>query len=262
MEILCMIDALCREHGIVYSLYGGSLLGAVRHQDFIPWDDDLDICMSRENYNKFLKIWDETAPKGFFLQNKNNSPYFTQTFSKIRKEHTTFLQYDWERGKYHTGIFVDVFPIDRMPSGRIKRLLFQWDCLRYPLLTREFVPPTGNSIVKAVSALLLLLSPKKLRPAMRERLLNRITRVNDPDANMVSTEMLSTVFQPLPPDLLDSFEQMHFGAHTFPCMTAWKEYLELYYGDYMSLPPEPERTWTHHPIILDFEHNLEELPNE
>ena len=138
-EILSVIDRICREHGVSYSLYAGSLLGAVRHQGFIPWDDDLDICMERSEYDRFLAAWKESPPEGFILQNKENTPSFTQSFSKIRKEHSTFLQYDWEASKYHTGIFVDVFPMDRMPR-----------MVRTPRISRPFPTDRTHRMVRAV----------------------------------------------------------------------------------------------------------------
>ena len=140
LEILIQIDRICKKHKIHYSLYAGTMLGAVRHKGFIPWDDDLDICMLRNDYNKFLKVWKKENTNGYILQNKDIEPNFTQSFSKIRKDHTTFIQAEWEQGKYHTGIFVDIFPIDRIPKKKIQRGLFYWRCLKYQLYMRESVP--------------------------------------------------------------------------------------------------------------------------
>lgn len=260
LEILEVIDKICQENDIKYSLYAGTLLGAVRHQGFIPWDDDLDICMSREQYERFLELWTKVKPEGYILQNKENTPEFTQSFTKIRKEHTTFLQYDWEREKYHTGIFVDIFPVDRMPAKNIQRKLFYWHVMQYQLYTREFIPEKSNAIVRLVSKLLLNLSSKAKRKERREKLLEKITAYsNDKSLNTVFIETMNSVKLPYSAELVNSYTKLRFENKEYMCFKEWKHYLECKFGNYMQLPPETERQWKHHPIILDFEKSYEEL---
>lgn len=263
LEILKIIDDICRQHGIPYSLYAGSLLGAVRHKAFIPWDDDLDICMNRTDYEQFLKIWDVVRPAGYILQNKDNSPLFTQSFTKIRKDHTTFLQSEDEAGRYHTGIFVDIFPVDRLPEGKRAQTLFRWDCMRYQLLTREFVPPKGNAIVRTASSLILATTPEHKRPAARQRLLAKITRYQHrKDLPLIFIETVASMKKTYPADMMDEFVYLPFEDMEAQCIRQWDLNLRLKFGDYMQLPPEAQRIWVHHPLCIDFERNYEELPSE
>ena len=263
LEILKLIDQICRKNNITYSLYAGALLGAVRHQGFIPWDDDLDICMIRADYQRFLQIWVQEQPIGYILQNKENSPKFSQSFSKVRKDHTCFLETEWEIGRYHTGIYVDIFPIDRIPVGRINQRLFQWHCLEYLLLTREYIPAEGSVSQKALARIVLEKTPEKQRPAKREKLLNQIMYYNaDETLPAIATETLNTVCMPLPVNFMTDVTDLSFEDGSFMCSAFWHEYLTVKFGDYMKLPPEKERTWRHHPVILDFNHNYEELMKE
>lgn len=260
LEILKVIDKVCRANDIPYSLYAGTLLGAVRHKGFIPWDDDLDICMSRENYNLFIQVWDQEKPAGYLLQNKGNAPAFPQSFTKIRKDHTTFLQNQQEKGAYHTGIFVDVFPIDRIPNGTLRQMLFRFRCMRYQLYTREFVPPKGNFLVKCVSALFLAVTPPARRMRTRENLLSKITRYSDnTQLSAIAIETAGTLRTLYPSDMLENYTELPFEDGLFMCFRDWDEHLRRKFGDYMQLPPESERTWRHHPLVIDFERNYDEI---
>lgn len=259
LEILQVIDHFCTKHQIRYSLYAGTLLGAVRHKGFIPWDDDLDICMERAEYEKFLRTWEAEKPDGYVLQNKDNTPAFTQSFTKIRKEHTTFIQEEWEAGLYHTGIFVDVFPVDRIPDGWLRRCFFHWDCLRYLLYTREFVPPKGTRIQKLISKALLSLATGQRRNTIRKKLIDRISK-NDSHRSyhVITTETKFASDTPLPADLLDSFVSLPFEGKEYMCFSNWDAFLTAKFGDYMTPPPESARVWAHHPVIIDFENDYVE----
>lgn len=260
LEILKVFDRFCREHDLKYSLYAGSLLGAVRHKGFIPWDDDLDVCMPRADYDRFIDLWTKDPVAGFVLQNKENSRCFDQSFTKLRKDHTTFLQNKREIGNHHTGIFLDVFPMDRIPNGKWNRAVFRMRCMVYQLMTRGFVPPRGNGLVRLGSGILLKCVPKGARPKLRARLLRRITRNNEDTAlETVFIETMATVGRPHTSCLADGYVELPFEDSEFPCFAKWHEYLTCKYGDYLRFPPEEERVWKHCPMILDFEHNYEEL---
>jgi lipopolysaccharide cholinephosphotransferase len=259
IDILKIIDQICRENNLQYSLYGGTLLGAVRHQGFIPWDDDLDVCMPRADYEKFIKLWKEINPEGYFIQNKNIESEFTQSFTKIRKDHTTFLQKNDQGKNYHTGIFVDVFPVDRMPVKKIQRMLFQWNCIKYHLYMREFVPPRENGIVRLASNVILLLTSKKHRMKKRKKFEEKLRKIDEdktlPVVFIETVGQLKTIF---PVNLLDDYVELQFGNEKYMSFAKYDEFLKIKYNDYMKFPPIEEREWKHKPLIIDFEHSYQE----
>ena len=112
LEALEFFDNFCRSHGLTYYLCGGSLIGALRHKGFIPWDDDLDIAMPRDDYEKLIKILNKKKSELYELQyEKNEKKYYLQ-FVKIRKKGTTFIE-EIAKGMYdNNGIFIDIIPLD------------------------------------------------------------------------------------------------------------------------------------------------------
>lgn len=263
LEMLKIFDSFCKEHSLCYSLYAGTLLGAVRHRGFIPWDDDLDVCMARNEYERFIALWQEVPHPGYILQNKENTPTFSQSFTKLRKDHTTFLESMEEAGAYHTGIFIDIFPIDRIPSRRSLRWIFKWNCMKYQLLTREYIPPRSGAIIHFACALVMLCTPKQYRATARQKLLRKITQYDGNNTlETIAIEVMSTINCPMAANMLSDYTYLPFEDGEFMCFAGWDEYLRRKYNDYMQLPPEKERTWKHHPILIDFEHNYEELSSD
>lgn len=260
LEMLKLVDKICRENNIQYSLCSGTLLGAVRHKGFIPWDDDLDIRMTRENYDKFLEVWSKLKPEGYFLQNKENSPRFSHSFSKVRKEHTAFVQKEKEKGIYHTGIFIDIFPLDRIPKNRIKKSIFKFQCIKYQIYTRENLHAETNKLIKAFIFLFLKTTSFRGRMESRKKFVNSLRMLDmDKTLNCIGIETPSMLKIEFPPNIAEEYVELPFEDGKFMCFKKWHEYLMEMFGDYMTLPPENQRIWQHHPIILDFERDYDEL---
>lgn len=258
-EILDVIHSVCMQHGLRYSLAYGTLLGAVRHGGFIPWDDDIDLMMPREDYNKLLQIWDQAAPEGYLLLNGTTNRDYTNNFTKIVKDHTTFLQCPEDRGKtFHKGIFVDIFPGDRIAPGKAGRLLQYCACAANLLFSRGYTSGSGG--VTGTMERILLCVPRRFHGGLcraTERCLSRWNgKVRTPYMFPCTIGCCKKYY---PEHLFENMGTIVFNGRTYQSVSDPDAVLRLEYGDYMQLPPEEQRVWTHHPIVIDFERNLEEI---
>ena len=119
-DMLVQIDEICKENGVRYSLSSGTVLGAVRHKGFIPWDDDLDLMLMRDEYEKFLRIPQEAfSSRGLTLQKEYDTTW-PLTFSKVRKNNTTYIErrLDVLEGA-HLGVYIDIFPVDNLSDNAL-----------------------------------------------------------------------------------------------------------------------------------------------
>ena len=262
LEILKYFAHFCEENSLKYSLYAGTLLGAVRHQGFIPWDDDIDVCMPRKDYNKFLKIWDDQMHDGFVLVNHDRNPEYTQSFTKIYKEKTVLLYSDELIEGTPNGISIDVFPVDRIPDGFFKRWVFKINCMFYHLLLRKYIPEKSSQLIQLVCTLLLVVRNSQKDELRIKLLLESITKYNENhEYSLILIETMRSLKRIYPNDLFDNLIELQFEDDQFLCFENWNDKLRIDFGDYMTLPPEEERHPPHHAVLIDFERDYQEIQN-
>lgn len=253
-EILSVVADFCDEHHIQYSLYAGTALGAVRHKGFIPWDDDIDICMLREDFERFQAEWMSAGVPGYYLEPAGPETDSTINHAKVCKEGTVLASREEYRRPVRHGIWVDIFPLDRCPAERhaLRRFLFQAK-LRM-VLTRN-KPYGGNSktlgwISKAIIGL-----PMRLKITLRRNAEDVVTGYADYQGKsyLISANSIEGLAAtPFPGTMLDVMQDCKFDGRTFKITTQVEEMLTITYGDYMQLPPESERVCKHRPEVLIF----------
>jgi lipopolysaccharide cholinephosphotransferase len=138
LDLLAEFDRVCRKHGLTYFADGGTLLGAVRHKGFIPWDDDIDVAMTREEYKKLVQIADREFQHPYFFQTPFSDPGLVMGGSRLRNSDTTLISdFEHQRPYKNKGIFIDIFILDNIPDGALRLKIFKlvlkcyWRLLRY-----------------------------------------------------------------------------------------------------------------------------------
>lgn len=245
-----------QKNQIDYSLLAGSMLGAVRHGGFIPWDDDLDIGMTRANYELFLKACErDLNSEKFDLQTFSTDENYPYPFAKILLKGTYLVEYGHENTKYRKGLFVDIFPFDAVPDGRCSQKLqaLLVTTLKKQLILKEIRPNSTNTLKNCVYAVVSIVNKIVSKKTIYHLLYKTQTRYG---ANR--TKKLSNMIgyygyekETLPTEIFDSYTYIKFENRNYQTVTSYEEVLRIYYGDYMKLPPVEKRR-THGFQTLDF----------
>ncbi len=263
-EMLCLFKRICIKHGFRYYLSGGTLLGAVRHKGFIPWDDDIDVDMPYEDYISFLKVAQEELGDNYFVQNQETEDYFPSPFTKIRLNNSTFLDSSFINWHINHGIWIDIFPIiniERRSVAAIKMALKVCKVLQMDDLIasnpKSFTDIYGKTTIHVLQVLYGMLSLEK-RKRLHKELLNRICNKS---GNMYCTPLTGSNIILFPQNVYADQTELMFEGEMFSVPKDYKEYLKLHYGDYMKLPPIEDRKGVHADII-DLNHSLNNICSE
>ena len=241
LSILNEIHQICQKHNIAYWLDGGTLLGAVRHKGFIPWDDDIDIAMTRDNYEKFLNIAPNELPENLFLQTEYTDPGYFDTIApmKIRDKNSQVLEW-FETGneQYHLGLFVDIFPYDNLPQNFIFRFLKK-DFARNLLKVKQTkIQKRGKLKYKLIGRIFSLKTLNKIQ----NYLINTSKNTNSDFFGFGYDSALKRVYEK---QKFYPLEEVLFENRLFLSPKDKIYYLTHTYGNYMTLPPQEQQRPKH-----------------
>lgn len=246
LEILLELDRVCRKHNLRYFIVGGTLIGAARNGGFIPWDDDIDVSMPREDFDKLIKLKDEFSDN-FFLQTHKTEKDCYFFYAKLRKNGTYFGEDKFEHTGIHKGIFMDIFPLDYISDkGFIQKICFKSFSLINAFicskkLTSEFLYKNMSlpfivtfRLIQCILPLPLLYGLRSLCAKLTSALSNKRLVASLAGFHGYPKEIA-------PVELWGNGTDIEFEGKTVRAPEKYKEFLNHMFGDYMQLPPVEER---------------------
>lgn len=256
-DILCMIDDYCKKYNIKYSLYAGTALGAVRHGGFIPWDDDIDLAMTRLEFDKLCKTWMVHPVQGYHLESILTDEHCGTCHAKIRKNGTILLSHGEIEEEGHHGIWIDIFPLDKVATDhRIQKRKYSLG-RELVLLTRANVNSTIDNIEKKITRHIIRVIPQRLRnkriKAIHAWFVEHMEDGVEAGYEWKSLSTMKSISQvSFQPDLCSEYTELQFNGRLFPAFKQYTGMLEEEFGDFMQLPPVAEQKCTHNPVKLKF----------
>lgn len=234
------IDRICRDNNIKYFMDGGTQLGAVRHNGFIPWDDDFDIGMRRSEFERFVEVCRISLDsRQFYLETVEDEGYGF-SFAKVHLNNTEIVEDFSKNVKVHHGIFVDVFPYDNLPDASLNRRIFLAEnhILKNMIWVKAGYGDDAQKkrmtfkIFNVMSKMIPLSNLKKKRETL-------IRKYNDRETQYCFTSDYPQNW--LQCGWLDDLVQYQFETDMFWGMRNYDEFLHMLYGNYMNLPPIEKR---------------------
>lgn len=259
LEIAVEVKRICIKNNINYSLIAGSLLGAVRHTGFIPWDDDLDIGMLREDYNKFIVACKTDLNNKYFLQTWDTDSDFPLPIAKIRKKGTRYIERNSSKSNHHHGIFIDIFPFDNIPNNnRKKRIqdLKTYVLKRVLIVKNNYIIFNENEKFKIIiyyifKTFTIFLSKDKIK----KELYRIMTMYNFQQTDEITTfggaygykkESIKIAW-------FNDLREIYFEGEEWLSLANPENYLTHFYGDFRTPVPEHKRYNRHNIIDINFE---------
>ena len=253
LVILKEFDRVCKALEIPYTLFAGTMLGAVRHQGFIPWDDDLDVVMLRSDYERFLAEAESVLDKEKFYLQKEFSEHWPMFFSKLRLNNTACLEkYHPKDPDVHQGVYIDIFPCDNGAESEFGRKI---QFLASKVVIAKSLKKRGyetNSLAKKVFMDVCTFWPLKLAL--------KITKCGKDNSKYVHSFLggaagyCKNVY---PRECFAEKIYLKFENNDYPVPREYDSLLKIIYGDYMRLPPPEERVIKQHAYLVDLNNSYE-----
>ena len=245
LDILDFIDSFCKEHGINYCINYGTLIGAIRHKGFIPWDDDIDLSMTRENYEKFIQLFSEKQSRYKLLSLETDDQYFNN-FIKIVDPTTKII--DTRNTKtYDSGVFIDIFPMDTFNDSKVVDICYKLESFKLLSFSKHKNIVYGDSKLKDLIRSFFWFIFRPISPRyFASQIEKQIQKYRVKDGKYIA--FIPSKFKEKEVFAKEVFEDLIEVPFENLMLSAPKQYdaiLKQYYGDYMTFPPKEKQFYSH-----------------
>lgn len=262
LEILKYFQGICREQNLRYWVGGGTCIGALRHQGFIPWDDDIDIFMPRPDYERLYAIWNEVADTEHYALCRTDREHNNhQTDMQLVDLRTTFINRHSVNEDIKHGVSVDIMPFEGCPEGKFARAMQIYHSVVYSVFNVQRLPDHQGKLLRFATKILLSLVPN---PERRYRLWSKhekkMAQYDFDSARTVKETITSmrALFYPYPREYFET-KEVPFEDITVNIPVGADAYLRRIFGDYMQLPPEEDRVAKHDVVYANLNVPFEEF---
>lgn len=260
LEIAKEVKRICEKNDISYFMDGGTLLGAVRHKGFIPWDDDMDFGFTRDNYEKFINVAGKELTSEFFLQTWDSDKEFGYAFAKIRKKGTVYQERIAQDNSANCGIFIDLFPYDNLPDGQYERIILFTKLTFLKMLLKikvNYKPWMENENINYKRRLVYLpiqvLSHFFSKEKIKNLYIRIVKKANEKESKMIYPQVAEKLGAwAMQKNFFSEYISLKFENTDFSAPSHYREFLTDGYGDYMTPPPIEKRQNGHGVVKIDF----------
>ena len=249
LQILKEFDKICQKNNLKYILVGGTLIGAIRHNGFIPWDDDIDVSMPRDDYNKFVEIQKKELDKTkYYFQSIETDAEFGLLFGKMRRKNSIYSESTCPLDEKKQGIWIDIFPIDKIDDNRILAFFTFQKIFYYKTIIafKQNYKFASKGVKKIIQTIIKILSKLYTLESAKKKYFSTIKQTNKKNSNKVinhgGTYLLKEITDK---KYYENITTHKFENETFNIPKDYDEYLTQIYGDYMKLPPKEKQVSNH-----------------
>ena len=255
LEMALFFDEFCQKHNLMYYMCGGCCIGSIRHKGFVPWDDDVDVFMPRNDYEKLKKLWKDTPE---YTMQYTTKDFLTQNqFLTINANNTTFIKTYQKNLDMNHGLVLDVLPLDGCPKGFRRKMQKFW-ALLYSLFIVGKAPENHGKKMNIIGKILLtLMKPKSWRYAAWRFCEKKMTKYPIEKCEYI-TELCSGphyMQNEYPKEYFEKAVRVPFEGKMMPIPVGYDGYLKMAFGDYMQMPPEEKRICHHEYEFIDMKNS-------